>query len=507
MKSLNLLKSLLVLMLVVYSQLGNAQTAPTPVKEWTFLVYLNADNNLYSFSFLNMMQMEKIGSSAGVNVVVQFDPEPSGMPTQRYFVTKNPNAVQGKITSQVVQTLPETDMGNPQTLADFLTWGVKNYPAKKYAVVVWNHGNGWQGVSYDDNPRTYLNMPMLRQGLEAMNVAIAQQRGISRANGPMIDVINFDACLMSTLEVAYELKGVAKYLVGSQFLEPGEGENYISFLQPLTAKPQMDGREFSEIMVYQYALNYKDSSDSINYAAVDLSKVQGFTGLFDQTAKVMAASPLKNQLRKVFGSSSFDLVTGLTNAKKAAATEANTADAIDRVIQMYGYPTEGVQRGLVQNNEAAMSLNMVTRTKASDVYYRYQTSGNWVRGELKQNAMGEYQFVFPNGKPRQYFVVAKQNTRVGGREVASQEALSTYMRDGKDPIVFHNQFPSTSPLIADAYTRATRGAHGMTLYSLAGMVAQNDPTSKPAGMEIAKQYKLLMFATQGAPGWTNLFGL
>ncbi|NUM60515.1 MAG: hypothetical protein HUU56_17975 [Bdellovibrionaceae bacterium] len=173
---------------------------------------------------------------------------------------------------------------------------------------------------------------------------------------------------------------------------------------------------------------------------------------------------------------------------------------------MYGYPTEGVQRGLVQNNEAAASLGVVTRTKPADVYYRYQTSGNWVRGELKANAMGEYQFVFPNGKPRQYFVVAKKNIRVGNREIAAQEALSTYLRDGKDPIVFHNQFPSTSPLIADAYTRATRGAHGMTLYSLAGMVAQNDPSSRPTGTEIIKQYKLLSFATAGSPQWTNFFG-
>jgi len=65
-------------------------------------------------------------------------------------------------------------------------------------------------------------MPMLRKGLEAMNVAVAQQRGISRSPVPLIDILNFDACLMSTLEVAYEVKDVAKFLVGSQFLEPGE---------------------------------------------------------------------------------------------------------------------------------------------------------------------------------------------------------------------------------------------------------------------------------------------
>ncbi|MCB0369067.1 MAG: hypothetical protein KDD45_06335, partial [Bdellovibrionales bacterium] len=321
MKNLGILKALVIsTLVVVFSHTSFAQT--TPLKEWTFLVYLNADNNLYPFAGLNIAQMEKVGSSAGVNVVVQLDPEPRNMPTTRYFITQNPNAVQGKITSKVLENLPETDMGNPQTLADFLTWGVKNFPAKKYAVVVWNHGNGWQGVSYDDNPRTNLTMPTLRQGLEAMNLAIAQQRGVSRASArQLIDVLNFDACLMSTLEVAYEVKDTAKYLVGSQFLEPGDGENYTAFLQPLTAKPQMDGREFSEIMVYQYALNYKNQS-SINYAAIDLSRVAGFTAQFDQASKVLSASSQKSKIRRAFGSSSFDLVTGLDSARKAGSADA-----------------------------------------------------------------------------------------------------------------------------------------------------------------------------------------
>ena len=226
--------------------------AQNQMKEWTILVYLNANNNLYRFGFLNMAQMEAIGSTAGINIVVQFDPEPKGQPTTRYFVTKNSNPVQGQITSQVLEQLPETDMGNPKTLSDFLVLGVQKYPAKKYAVIVWNHGNGWQGVSYDDNPQSHLTMPELRAGFESMNAAIAQQRQV-RSREPQIDLVNFDACIMSALEVGYELKDVAKYMVGSQFNEPGEGENYTLFLNPMAAKPTITPRELAEIMVYNYS--------------------------------------------------------------------------------------------------------------------------------------------------------------------------------------------------------------------------------------------------------------
>lgn len=493
---------------VAYSQVSFSQTHP--VKEWTFLVYLNGDNDLYRFSFMNMMQMEKVGSSADVNIVVQLDPAPKDKATTRYFVAKNPNPLVGKpkieIVSQVVQTLPETDMGNPQTLADFLTWGVQNYPAKKYAVVIWNHGNGWEGVSFDDNPNSFLTMPELRQGLEVMNLAIAQQRGISRSQRNLIDLLNFDACIMSALEVAYEMKDVAKYMVGSQFNEPGAGENYTSFLQPLAAKPQMEARELAEIMVYEYARHYAIERE-INYAAIDLSKIQDFSVLFNQAAGYMKISQFKDQLKSVFGRASFDLITGLTNAQKTVASEPITAEAIHQVIQRYGYPTEGINRGQVGRSEGLRSLSGVSRTKPSEVYFRYSMSGNWQRGELKANALGEYQFVFPKGTPKQYFVVGKKNIRLRNREIAAQEGLTTYLREGNNPIVFHNQFPMTSPLIADAYSQATQGAHGMTLYSLAGMVAQNNPMSQATGAEIFKQYKLLLFANQGSPQWTQFFGL
>lgn len=480
-----------------------------PLKEWTFLVYMNSDNDLYRFSFMNMMQMEKVGSTEAINIVVQQDPMPKEKPTSRIYVTKNPNPnpKQGRIDiiSQAVQTLPETDMGNPQTLADFLAWGVQNYPAKKYAVIIWNHGNGWQGVSYDDNPDSYLTMPELRQGLEAMNMAIAQQRGGFRSAGPLIDILNFDACIMSTLEVAYEMKDVAKFMVGSQFNEPGAGENYTLFLQPLSQKPQMEARELAEIMVYQYAQNYSSQRD-INYAAIDLSKVAAFSGVIDQVAKVLNTSQLKDKIKQTFGHSSFDLISGISAVKNVVTTESLTTEALDQVLQIYGYPAEGIGRGLVQTNESALAMNLVTRSKPSDVYFRYATTGNWQRGELKLNALGQYQFVFPKGMPIQYFVVAKKNLRIGNKEIAAQEGLSTYIRGGKDPIVFHNQFPVTSPLVADAYSRATQGAHGMTLYSLAGVVAQNNPLAQATGNDILKQYKTLMFATQGAPNWTNFFG-
>lgn len=475
-----------------------AQTQP--IREWTVLVYLNADNDLYRFGYLNMAQMEAVGSTNNMNVVVQFDPEPAGMPTTRYYVTKNPNPVNGKITSQVLETMPETDMGSAKTLTEFLAWGVKAYPAKKYAVIIWNHGNGWKGVSYDDNPTSNLSMPELRSGLENMNSLIAQQRRV-RNTGAQIDLLNFDACIMSTLEVAYELKDTAKVMVGSQFNEPGEGENYTTFLAPIAAKPTMPVRELAEIMVYQYSLNYKGRSQ-INYAAVDMTRVANFVGQFNTSVGITNMSSVKEKIKNAYGSGSFDLVTGINNARAAANGDANAVSALDAIIAGYGYPKEGAQRLSLHES---MTLDLtISRFYPAEVNYRLQSNSPWQKAVLQPTSSGMYEFKFTR-KPAQYYVVAVANQR--GRQVAFREALTSVLRDDANPIVFHNQFPETSPLIADSYSMATKGAHGMTLYSLAGMTSARNPSTQNFGREMLSLYKELLFAKAGAPNWTLFFGL
>lgn len=485
---------------ILFILLGSLSLHAQGVKEWTVLVYLNADNDLYKYGFLNMFQMEQVGSTDQMNVVVQFDHETRNIPTQRIYVTKAAQPVNGKISSTIVESLPETDMGNPQTLADFLAWGIQKYPAKKYAVVIWNHGSGWEGVSYDDNPSTHLTMPQVRMALEQTNTLIARQRGM-RSNAAQIDLINFDACLMSALEVAYELQGTGKVLVGSQFTEPGEGENYKELLTPMAAKPTMTAREVAELMVYQYTLGYQSRSQ-INYAAIDLTKVASYTNTFNQTIGIGANSPLKADIRRAFGVGSFDLVTGLNSARKAIHEESSpVADAFDKVIADYGYPAEAVQRSV---NLRDSSL-VITRNSPGRVYYRFNLNEGWRFLDLQTDGSGSYSVRLQNRPVQHYVLVAQKNSRSQVSWV--RESLTTIVRDGNNPIVFHNQFPETSPLIADSYSMSTRGAHGMTLYSLAGWMSTFNTNSASAGRAMLANYKDLLFAKQGAPNWTSFFGL
>jgi hypothetical protein len=52
---------------------------------------------------------------------------------------------------QLIEELPSARMGDAQTLKDFLAFGRDNYPAKRTAVVLWNHGGGSvSGASFDE---------------------------------------------------------------------------------------------------------------------------------------------------------------------------------------------------------------------------------------------------------------------------------------------------------------------------------------------------------------------
>jgi len=474
------------------------------LKEWTFLVYMNSDNNLYRYGQLNAAEMERVGSSPQVNIVLQMDPEPYGEPTRRYLIQRNPNAQPGKITSPVLEELGETDMGDWKTLAQFLVWGAQKFPAKHYAVVIWNHGAGWVGVSADDNPQHIMRIPELAKGLGALNQYLAATRGDQR-----IDIVNFDACLMSSLEVEYELRNQAKVLVGSQFLEPGEGEDYSTFLKALVLKPTMDAREFAKVMVYQYTYRYANSrNDSINYIAVDLDKITPFTANFEKVAEGFLGadgntkSSLMREFRNPGDGGGFDLIGVMKNALKITSHIGAIAAPLDGLLQMYGYPDD---KPMVSRTESGpVQTLQIVRATPGVVNYRHTSDMQWHSVQLQSTGEGMYQANIPTPGPgaRMQYVVQRMS-RFG--EGVQQEAMSQVLRDGQDPIVYHDQFPVSSPVIADSHNVKTLGAHGISLYSLAGMQAERRGHGD-LGEALLSEYKKLAFSISGAPAWTQFFG-
>ena len=178
-------------------------------KDWTVLVYQEGRDGLAYSSNFNLNKMEHLGSDDNVNVVVQttleptikerFAPAMEKANTRRYYITKDNNPE--KINSPVVGELGEKVHLNSETLSDFLSWGIKNFPAKHYMVIVKKHGAGF--AKTDTVP---LSAKELGEALEKTG----------KETGKKVDILSFDSCSMEQMEVAYEIKDYAQVMTASQ---------------------------------------------------------------------------------------------------------------------------------------------------------------------------------------------------------------------------------------------------------------------------------------------------
>jgi len=111
-------------------------STPTALSKWTVMVYMDADNDLYYEQDLE--EMERVRYTPQVQVVVQLDTFGYGG-TYRYHIRGGNTPYEGDL----VETLPEQNMADPATLRDFVIWAMRNYPAERYLLVLWDHGGGW----------------------------------------------------------------------------------------------------------------------------------------------------------------------------------------------------------------------------------------------------------------------------------------------------------------------------------------------------------------------------
>jgi len=271
--------------------------------EWTVMVYLDADNNLEIAGVDDINEMEMAGSTTEVNIVVQVDRIPYSVltannqgfaddasngnwtNTRRYYITQDLDPVQ--INSQLESDLGELNMGDPQTLIDFTDWATINYPAKKYLLVIWNHGGGFRSlnlskdIAWDDtNNGDKITMPELEEALSAINAQMEEK----------IDIIGMDACFMAMTEVAYQIKDYADILVTSEDSIPFDGWPYDTILGELVSNPLISSTQLAADIVDRYIYSY--AYGNATQSAIDLSYIETLTSQLSNLALAIMSDSL-----------------------------------------------------------------------------------------------------------------------------------------------------------------------------------------------------------------------
>lgn len=126
--------------------------------EWLVMLYQNADDEILEGDiYTDLNEAEIVGSTDDVVIVSQFDRfdgafdgDGDWTTTKRYLVTQDDDLA--TVNSEELEDLGEIDSGSPEALADFLVWAITSFPAKKYALILSDHGAGWMGGWNDNDP-------------------------------------------------------------------------------------------------------------------------------------------------------------------------------------------------------------------------------------------------------------------------------------------------------------------------------------------------------------------
>ena len=127
------------------------------------------------------------------------------------------------------------------SITSFINYCQRVAPAKNYILMFSDHGSGY--VIWDDYPKTRSIVSDLFQMDPDDDVSPAIsicdiRDGIRNSNMKHVKMINFDACLMNTLEVLTEVMDETDYVIASSFVS--NGGNYTNFINYLR-KASEDG--------------------------------------------------------------------------------------------------------------------------------------------------------------------------------------------------------------------------------------------------------------------------
>ena len=200
----------------------------------TVLVYMAAENNLnpYADNDLEEMMTGSLKLAEDQNLIVYVDK--AGASTTPFLArVKN-----GALVDTVF--MKEALAADPYTLQNVIQYTRQLYPAKSYGLTLWGHASGWLVSNKDSisgtrteslkGPQAYGgstgNGSSSGSGNYWMNI-VPMAKAIK--NGMGSDHLSFifgDCCSLGCLEIAYELKDVTDYFLGSPAEIPDMGAPY-----------------------------------------------------------------------------------------------------------------------------------------------------------------------------------------------------------------------------------------------------------------------------------------
>ncbi|MEQ8191640.1 MAG: clostripain-related cysteine peptidase [Candidatus Eremiobacterota bacterium] len=204
-------------------------SSPPAPKEWTVLFFANGNcDPTMDYELTRAIEgAGLIGSDKNINFAAQISHIKNDGAANRFYIDKP--EIKGKHRDREIklkdyEELGKTNMGDGETLKNFLLWGMKKYPAKHYMVLMGGHGGAFLGCLPDNIAKDHLDNEEIAGALKE----------VTRETGQKLDIMAFDACFMACAETAFALKDSVDYMVGPEEMNYGNSWNYWALAEKMT---------------------------------------------------------------------------------------------------------------------------------------------------------------------------------------------------------------------------------------------------------------------------------
>jgi hypothetical protein len=292
--------------------------------KWTVLLYLAADNDLAAAAEKTLDTLNTLQTSQDFKVLALLDTKDQG--TRFFEIANGTRADKTQHVDALYPPAGGNDAADPATLTKFLDWSHDEYPAERVAVVVWNHGGGVKDLPFDDDA----NQPVLRRAarraqrfrLSAEVVPFKRQRvAPDSAEEPLSDAIglnfhskeyldNFEfrqafdnsklksvdvlvchACLMSMLEICYEMRDTYGCFVASEALMNEFDLPFAAILAELANNLTRDDKQLAKSFVDHFQKANDDGTKHGTFAAVSRAGVEELATRYEAFANRLSKLP------------------------------------------------------------------------------------------------------------------------------------------------------------------------------------------------------------------------
>jgi len=357
-----------------------------PPLKWRVLVYMQADNNLYQYALLDLLEMQKSRPSDSFEVIVRLDtPGDEGIRDyQINHLAGTPNNLSlNSLNLDLIKTFSETHFHSQAlNLGDFFKRYKSTSIEEQTMFVLWGHGEGFSsqshaqfgGVALDDFPKSKLTITEIKKALQTYK--------------SQIDLMIMDACLMQTLESAFELKNTVENYIASTQIQDFNGLPYTELLNFMGSELSRSARLSDSNESYYLAKKipelYLKSMDQSKTQTETMSSINTselnnvFIPTFNKTFKLINQYLAKNPFEKIMLKTTIQTLPFFLG---------NSRDISTFLIGMSSYFYKKDQVIYESLNDSLTSLSMTILNYAYGERYLDQNSYQYFRGYFRAFGM------------------------------------------------------------------------------------------------------------------------